>query len=80
MTGKLPHCFKHANNIGVTFTWLDSATINKNTRMSLPNSSAQDAISTDKNNDCVRAGEAVLTLLEKDIKPSDIMNFPVQSH
>jgi dihydroxyacid dehydratase/phosphogluconate dehydratase len=32
--------------------------------MSLPNSSAQDAISADKNNDCVRAGEAVLTLLE----------------
>ena len=41
--------------------------------MSLPNSSAQDAISDDKNNDCSRAGEAVLNLLEKDIKPSDIM-------
>ena len=41
--------------------------------MSLPNSSAQDAISDDKNNDCTRAGEAVLNLLEKDIKPSDIM-------
>ena len=34
--------------------------------MSLPNSSAQDAISDDKNNDCSRAGEAVLNLLEKD--------------
>lgn len=43
--------------------------------MSLPNSSAQDAISTDKNNDCVRAGEAVLNLLEKDIKPNDIMTL-----
>ncbi|CAB5507722.1 Dihydroxy-acid dehydratase (EC [Bathymodiolus thermophilus thioautotrophic gill symbiont] len=43
--------------------------------MSLPNSSAQDAISEDKNNDCVRAGEAVLNLLEKDIKPSDIMTM-----
>ena len=41
--------------------------------MSLPNSSAQDAVSDDKNNDCSRAGEAVLKLLEKDIKPSDIM-------
>ena len=41
--------------------------------MSLPNSSAQDAIYDDKNNDCTRAGEAVLNLLEKDIKPSDIM-------
>jgi dihydroxy-acid dehydratase len=43
--------------------------------MSLPNSSAQDAISTDKNNDCVRAGEAVLNLLDKDIKPNDIMTL-----
>jgi dihydroxy-acid dehydratase len=41
--------------------------------MSLPNSSAQDAVSNEKNNDCARAGEAVLNLLEKDIKPSDIM-------
>lgn len=41
--------------------------------MSLPNSSAQDAISSDKQSDCIRAGEAVLNLLEKDIKPSDIM-------
>jgi dihydroxy-acid dehydratase len=41
--------------------------------MSLPNSSAQDAISADKNSDCERAGVAVLNLLENDIKPSDIM-------
>ncbi len=41
--------------------------------MSLPNSSAQDAISDDKNNDSKRAGEAVFNLLKKDIKPSDIM-------
>ncbi len=41
--------------------------------MSLPNSSSQDAISADKNSDSSRAGEAVLNLLDKDIKPSDIM-------
>ena len=41
--------------------------------MSLPNSSSQDAISEDKNSDCLRAGEAVVNLLKKDIKPSDIM-------
>ena len=41
--------------------------------MSLPNSSSQDAVSEDKNNDCLRAGEAVVNLLNKDIKPSDIM-------
>jgi len=41
--------------------------------MSLPNSSAQEAISEDKKNDCHRAGAAVLNLIEKNIKPSDIM-------
>lgn len=41
--------------------------------MSLPGSSAQDAVSSDKMTDCERAGEAVLNLLEKDIKPRDIM-------
>jgi len=41
--------------------------------MSLPNSSSQDAISEEKNSDCLRAGEAVVNLLKKDIKPSDIM-------
>jgi len=41
--------------------------------MSLPNSSAQEAVSEDKRNDCHRAGAAVLNLIEKDIKPSDIM-------
>lgn len=41
--------------------------------MSLPNSSAQAAISEDKRIDCERAGAAVLELLKKDIKPSDIM-------
>lgn len=43
--------------------------------MSLPNSSAQDAISDDKNNDCVQAGQAVLNLLNQDIKPRDIMTM-----
>ena len=41
--------------------------------MSLPNSSAQAAISNDKRVDCERAGAAVLELLKNDIKPSDIM-------
>ncbi|PCI08429.1 MAG: dihydroxy-acid dehydratase [Gammaproteobacteria bacterium] len=41
--------------------------------MSLPNSSAQEAVSEDKRNDCRRAGAAVMALVEKDIKPSDIM-------
>jgi len=41
--------------------------------MSLPNSSAQIAISKEKEQDCINAGEAVLNLLQQDIKPSDIM-------
>ena len=41
--------------------------------MSLPNSSAQEAVSDDKKNDCHRAGAAVMKLIEKGIKPSDIM-------
>jgi dihydroxy-acid dehydratase len=41
--------------------------------MSLPNSSAQEAVSDAKKNDCHRAGEAVMNLIEKDIKPLDIM-------
>lgn len=41
--------------------------------MSLPGSSAQDAISSDKQDDCERAGAAVINLLKLDIKPRDIM-------
>ncbi|MGO2089608.1 MAG: dihydroxy-acid dehydratase [Oceanisphaera sp.] len=41
--------------------------------MSLPNSSAQNATSDHKVQDCRDAGAAVLALLEHDIKPSDIM-------
>ena len=41
--------------------------------MSLANSSAQEAVSDAKISDCRRASEAVLNLLNKDIKPLDIM-------
>lgn len=41
--------------------------------MSLPGSSAQNAVSNTKIEDCRAAGAAVLNLLEKDIKPRDIM-------
>ncbi len=41
--------------------------------MSLPNSSAQEAVSNAKKIDCQRAGEAVMLLIENDIKPRDIM-------
>ncbi|MBX3721248.1 MAG: dihydroxy-acid dehydratase [Turneriella sp.] len=41
--------------------------------LSLPNSSAQNAISEDKKDDCRRAGEAVLAMLKAGIRPSDIL-------
>lgn len=41
--------------------------------MSLPYSSSNPALSEDKKNECMDAGKAILNLLEKDIKPKDIM-------
>ena len=41
--------------------------------MSLPFSSSNPALSTDKKNECLLAGKAIKILLEKDIKPKDIM-------
>ena len=42
--------------------------------MSLPGSSSQDATSEDKQKDCIDSGQAIMNLLDKDIKPSDIMS------
>jgi dihydroxy-acid dehydratase len=42
--------------------------------MSLPNSSAQDAISNQKRDDCRRAGAAVVNLIRRGITPRDILN------
>ncbi len=41
--------------------------------MSLPYSSSNPALSEDKQKECAAAGKAIRLLLEKDIKPSDIM-------
>ena len=41
--------------------------------MSLPNSSAQDAVSEQKMTDCERAGAAVVNLINQNIRPSDIL-------
>ncbi|MFI4889617.1 MAG: dihydroxy-acid dehydratase [Steroidobacterales bacterium] len=42
--------------------------------MSLPNSSAQDAVSAQKRDDCTRAGAAVMRLIEQGIAPHQIMS------
>ncbi len=41
--------------------------------LSLPNSSAQAAISNEKTNDCERAGAAVMEMIRRGIKPRDIL-------
>ena len=41
--------------------------------MSLPNSSAQAAISLEKNRDCFNAGAVVLNMIKNNIRPRDIM-------
>ncbi len=41
--------------------------------MSLPNSSAQDAVSDQKREDCARAGGAVVELIKRGIRPRQIM-------
>ena len=42
--------------------------------LSLANSSAQEAVSESKKDDCIRAGEAVVELVRKGIRPSDILS------
>jgi dihydroxy-acid dehydratase len=42
--------------------------------LSLGNSSAQEAVSENKIDDCVRAGEAVVNLIKMGIRPSDILS------
>lgn len=41
--------------------------------MSLPYSSSNPALSEDKKNECLEAGKAIRVLMEKNIRPSDIM-------
>ena len=43
--------------------------------MSLPYSSSNPALSKEKSAECSEAGKAILHLLEKDLKPRDIMTF-----
>lgn len=44
--------------------------------MSLPYSSSNPALSEDKKRECLEAGKAIRLLMEKDIKPKDIMTRP----
>jgi dihydroxy-acid dehydratase len=43
--------------------------------MALPNSSSNPALSKEKSRECREAGKAILNLLQRDLKPRDIMTF-----
>jgi len=62
-----------AGSCGGMYTANTMATAIEALGLSLPNSSAQNAISDSKRLDCHRAGEAVLELIRRGIRPSDIL-------
>ena len=67
------HACPGAGSCGGMYTANTMASAIEALGLSLPNSSAQAAISDDKKNDCVRAGAAVANLIEKNIRPRDIL-------
>ena len=62
-----------AGSCGGMYTANTMATAIEALGMSLPNSSSQDAIGDDKMRDCFDAGAAVLNMMDKGIRPLDIM-------
>lgn len=62
-----------AGSCGGMYTANTMASVIEALGMSLPGSSAQEAVSKDKKDDCKRAGKAIVELVKKDIKPSDIL-------
>jgi len=67
------HAIPGAGSCGGMYTANSMASAIEALGMSLPGSSAQLAVSKDKRLDCERAGAAVLKLLERGIKPRDIL-------
>ncbi len=69
----LHHACPGAGACGGMYTANTMATAIETLGMSLPYSSSIPATHSKKIEECHRAGKAILTLLERDIKPSDIM-------
>ncbi|HET7579452.1 MAG TPA: dihydroxy-acid dehydratase [Bacillales bacterium] len=67
------HACPGAGSCGGMFTANTMASAIEAMGMSLPGSSSHPAESAEKAEDCYKAGQAVLDLLEKDIRPKDIM-------
>ncbi len=71
--GIIQHACPGAGACGGMYTANTMASAIEALGMSLPYSSSNPALSPEKKKECVDAGKAILHLLEKDIKPSDIM-------
>jgi len=67
------HACPGAGSCGGMYTANTMASAIEALGLSLPNSSAQAAISDDKAQDCKRAGAAVVQLIERNIRPRDIL-------
>jgi dihydroxy-acid dehydratase len=71
--GIIQHSCPGAGACGGMYTANTMATAIEALGMSLPYSSSNPALSEEKQKECEAAGKAIRLLLEKDIKPSDIM-------
>jgi dihydroxy-acid dehydratase len=71
--GIIKHTCPGAGACGGMYTANTMASAIEALGMSLPYSSSNPAISTEKKEECLAAGAYIKVLLEKDIKPSDIM-------
>lgn len=71
--GIVKHSCPGAGACGGMYTANTMASAIEALGMSLPYSSSNPALSDDKKNECIEAGKVIKILLEKDIKPSDIM-------
>ena len=67
------HACPGAGSCGGMYTANTMASAIEALGLSLPNSSAQAAVSDDKREDCVRAGAAAAQLVERNIRPRDIL-------
>ncbi|WP_293297597.1 dihydroxy-acid dehydratase [Pedobacter sp. UBA4863] len=71
--GIIKHTCPGAGACGGMYTANTMASAIEALGMSLPYSSSNPAVSDEKKNECLDAGKYIKILLEKDIKPSDIM-------
>ena len=67
------HACPGAGSCGGMYTANTMASAIEALGLSLPNSSAQAAVSNDKTTDCARAGAAAVQLVERNIRPRDIL-------